>query len=709
MVTIEAKPGAALRLGYTGEHLARRIRFDIGEWKQLYGEGAAVLLALREGDAAPYAVMTEEEGDGVIWNLRREDVAIAGGGECELQYLVGNVVVKEERWITTVEPSMEEPGEYPESPEQGYLEQVAAEGAAARWAAREARYRADAAENSARKAEEAAEAVLNHKPEQPDQPELDVDQVQEIVETALEAAKESGAFDGPAGPQGEKGEKGETGEAGPQGPAGPQGEKGETGEVGPQGEQGETGPAGADGHTPVKGTDYWTEADKAEIVEEVLAGMPEGGGGAQGNYIPIPEPIEYWQVPIVDGVDESGKPTSWYGVTPTLAVNGFRPNEWGEVKLPLGNSDFNINEYVPKNYLRLAGLLSDQDGSALPNIGVGVWTAAAYGDRTTVMVASGTNIAARKAEGELWEAVTLPSVSDWHEIVFVKDFFVAFSTNSIARSYDGIVWEEWTEAMEAFSYDGFSGHRSAAAGDGRFMVVLDSGAPVYFYYEWNYGWDDMGSVLMSQPDEWTSIAYGGGKFVAVSRGNKVAVWDKANGFMDEYSELSGMNGSDITYGGGVFVVVGDPACVSYSTDGLSWEWPVTLVNMNSGAMFNPTSVAYAGGCYLAVNPYEMQGVSFTVDELYNQEYLMLELNSAGVEWVSSAGGRVLVLYGPDNTLFDGQAVLYSDDARTLTPYVDAVAAAGGGGYSDWSDNDKAAVLADVLAALPIYNGEVEIT
>jgi len=255
MVTIEAKPGAALRLGYTGEHLARRIRFDIGEWKQLYGEGAAVLLALREGDAAPYAVMTEEEGDGVIWNLRREDVAIAGGGECELQYLVGNVVVKEERWITTVEPSMEEPGEYPESPEQGYLEQVAAEGAAARWAAREARYRADAAENSARKAEEAAEAVLNHKPEQPDQPELDVDQVQEIVETALEAAKESGAFDGPAGPQGEKGEKGEKGDVGSQGPQGEkgeQGEKGDTGEQGPQGPQGEKGDTGTfDENAPV--------------------------------------------------------------------------------------------------------------------------------------------------------------------------------------------------------------------------------------------------------------------------------------------------------------------------------------------------------------------------------------------------------------------------------------------------------------------------
>lgn len=71
--------------------------------------------------------------------------------------------------------------------------------------------------------------------------------------------------------QGPKGDKGDTG------PQGPQGEKGETGEQGPagtdgaQGPQGETGPAGADGYTPVKGTDYFTEADKSEIATEVAS------------------------------------------------------------------------------------------------------------------------------------------------------------------------------------------------------------------------------------------------------------------------------------------------------------------------------------------------------------------------------------------------------------------------------------------------------
>jgi hypothetical protein len=147
----------------------------------------------------------------------------------------------------------------------------------------------------------------------------------DAVETALEQAKKSGAFDGApgeqgpqgeAGPQGEQGPKGDTG---PEGPQGPQGEKGDTGaagsngkdgangvscthswngttlsvtsasgttsanlkgEKGDKGDKGDTGSAGADGKTPVKGTDYYTAADKIEMVNLVLAALPTWEGGS---------------------------------------------------------------------------------------------------------------------------------------------------------------------------------------------------------------------------------------------------------------------------------------------------------------------------------------------------------------------------------------------------------------------------------------------
>ena len=38
---------------------------------------------------------------------------------------------------------------------------------------------------------------------------------------------------------------------------------------------GKQGPAGQDGYTPQRGTDYWTAADQAQIVQDVLAALPE--------------------------------------------------------------------------------------------------------------------------------------------------------------------------------------------------------------------------------------------------------------------------------------------------------------------------------------------------------------------------------------------------------------------------------------------------
>lgn len=59
------------------------------------------------------------------------------------------------------------------------------------------------------------------------------------------------------------------------------GEKGEPGEQGIQGEPGQNGTNGTngtDGYTPIKGVDYFTTADKQELVELVLAELPSAEG-----------------------------------------------------------------------------------------------------------------------------------------------------------------------------------------------------------------------------------------------------------------------------------------------------------------------------------------------------------------------------------------------------------------------------------------------
>ena len=93
---------------------------------------------------------------------------------------------------------------------------------------------------------------------------------------------------GPQGNPGEKGNPGETGANGADGVTPTIGENGNwylgttdtgkpsRGEKGDKGDPGAQGPAGA---TPVKGTDYFTAADKAALVQDVLAALPEWTGG----------------------------------------------------------------------------------------------------------------------------------------------------------------------------------------------------------------------------------------------------------------------------------------------------------------------------------------------------------------------------------------------------------------------------------------------
>lgn len=51
---------------------------------------------------------------------------------------------------------------------------------------------------------------------------------------------------------------------------GPKGDTGATGLTGPKGDTGAPGPAGS---TPVKGTDYYTVAEKAELLSELKASL----------------------------------------------------------------------------------------------------------------------------------------------------------------------------------------------------------------------------------------------------------------------------------------------------------------------------------------------------------------------------------------------------------------------------------------------------
>lgn len=98
------------------------------------------------------------------------------------------------------------------------------------------------------------------------------------VEDGADGAPGKDGADGQNGAPGAKGKDGVTPTIGSNGNwyLGAPGAPGAQGEKGEKGEKGDPGTPGAAGHTPVKGTDYWTAADKQEIVNNVLAALPDG-------------------------------------------------------------------------------------------------------------------------------------------------------------------------------------------------------------------------------------------------------------------------------------------------------------------------------------------------------------------------------------------------------------------------------------------------
>ena len=90
----------------------------------------------------------------------------------------------------------------------------------------------------------------------------------ENIENGIEEAHNLAAI---PGPQGEPGKDGQDGAKGDKGDPGEKGEPGADGKDGQDGAPGEKGEPGKDGYTPVKGTDYFTEADKDELVAAVLS------------------------------------------------------------------------------------------------------------------------------------------------------------------------------------------------------------------------------------------------------------------------------------------------------------------------------------------------------------------------------------------------------------------------------------------------------
>lgn len=122
MIEIKATHRAPIKLGHTGENEAVRVAFSLLPFKETFPDGAPALLARRKGDAAAYPVPLAVEEYTAYWTVTSADTEKAGFGQCELQWYLGDMLAKSDKFDFLVAQALEAGAEPPDEPSKRWFE-----------------------------------------------------------------------------------------------------------------------------------------------------------------------------------------------------------------------------------------------------------------------------------------------------------------------------------------------------------------------------------------------------------------------------------------------------------------------------------------------------------------------------------------------------------------------------------------------------------
>lgn len=272
-----------LPLGYQGESNSRQLEIDVKEWLDKWPGAAVNIMVKRPGETEFYPAASEVEDGILIWVPTRADLLIAGKGVAQIILTDVNDVELRTRMVETIieESIAGTEGEAPEAME-GWLHEVlqAAQGV------EEAVDKMPAIGENGNwliwdpEAGEMADSGITASGKPGKAATIKVGKVTTLapgsMATVINSGSESEAvldFGIPQGMQGTGGGSSGGGTGGEDGgyylPTVTEGiltwapSKAGMPEVGSSDIR---GPAGKNGQTPIKGTDYWTEADKQEML-----------------------------------------------------------------------------------------------------------------------------------------------------------------------------------------------------------------------------------------------------------------------------------------------------------------------------------------------------------------------------------------------------------------------------------------------------------
>lgn len=157
---VVTETASLIPIGKQGENNAVSVLFKVNTWRAEYGEGGTFTLNhKRATDTISYPVITTLTDDGVLWQVNNADNAVVGYGECELRYVVDNVIKKSVTWKTLTAKALAPVGDTPPDPYESWYDNVLEASNRAVNAADESEDSANASAESAATASDSATAA----------------------------------------------------------------------------------------------------------------------------------------------------------------------------------------------------------------------------------------------------------------------------------------------------------------------------------------------------------------------------------------------------------------------------------------------------------------------------------------------------------------------------------------------------------------------
>jgi hypothetical protein len=322
-----------------------------------------------------------------------------------------------------------------------------------------------------------------------------------------------------------------------------------------------------------------------------------GSGGVISVPASSPVPANYGAATSITAAPNAGWAfKNWTVVTGTGVTFGNANSASTTVTLTGGNAAISANFSNPGSSWTQRSMPSNQH-----------WSGVTYGGSTFVAVASGpSTVAATSPDGITWTQRLMPSQQSWNSVAYGGGIFAAVVWDSLASSSvaasspDGVTWTQrampTSKCWNAVTYGGgrfVAVPGSALAWPASLLTANSTGATSTDGIAWT-------SINLGSTQNWYSVCYGNGLFVAVAYNSNVASYSSDGVNWTTCSLPASRYWTSVTYGNGTFVAVaggpgGATSGAASSTDGIHW----TARTMSSSS--NWQAVAYGNGYFTAVS------------------------------------------------------------------------------------------------------------